>query len=390
MTPAIYLDHNATSPIAPAVADAIDACRRRAYGNPTSQHAAGRAARRELETARRRIAELLGARTGGTRPDRLVLTSGGTESNTLALRGLAGPPPGRVVVSAIEHPSVSATADQMRGEGYAVSRVGVDSRGIVRVEELEQLLTNHGDVAVVSVMLGNNETGVLQPIERIAAVCAARGVAMHTDAVQAVGKIDVDFATLGATAMSFTAHKFHGPLGVGGLVLRAEAKITPLAHGGFQQEGLRPGTESVDLAVGMRTALELWREDREQRPTRMANLRDRLEQTILAEIPGAVAVGGEAPRLPHTACVAFAGLDRQALVMALDLAGVACSTGSACASGSSEPSPTLLAMGLPNNVVQGAIRLSLGAFSTQSDVLDAAARITRVAKGLEPQKTGEF
>lgn len=388
MSRAIYLDHNATTPLAPAVADAMDACRRRGLANPASQHAAGRAARRELEAARERIVELLGGRSAGIAADRLVFTSGGTESNTLALRGLKGQASSQVVVSAIEHPSIAATADQMEREGRTVSRIGVDAYGVVRVDELERLLGEHDDIGLVSVMLGNNETGVLQPIAEIAALCAARGVPLHADAVQAVGKVNVDFASLGVAALSFTGHKFHGPLGIGGLLLRADVELSPQLHGGFQQEGLRPGTEAVDLVVGLRTALDLWDEERTERASRMTALRDRLERAILSSTPSAEVIGADAPRLPHTSCVAFPGLDRQALVMALDLAGVACSTGSACASGSSEPSPALLAMGLPNNVVQGAIRLSLGAGTTEREVDGAAGRISRSVNGLQARKTG--
>lgn len=381
MSSPIYLDNNATTRLAPPVADAIDACRRDGLANPASQHAPGRAARRVLEAARLRIAALLGAKTDGMRADRLVFTSGGTESNALALRGLVGPAPRRLLISSIEHPSVAATAEHLRAAGRAVSRIDVGSNGVLRLDHARRLLDEPGEVGLVSVMLGNNETGVVQPIAELARLCADRGVPLHTDAVQAVGKGEVDFRALGVTALSFTAHKFHGPVGVGGLLVHADAELTPQLQGGFQQAGARPGIEPVDLVVGMRTALELWDAERDERTRRVARLRDRLEAAILDHYPDAVAVGADAERLPHTACLAFPGLDRQALVMALDAAGVACSTGSACASGSSEPSPVLIAMGLPNNVVQGAVRLSLGAETTAQNIDEAVARFERVLGG---------
>lgn len=384
MAESIYLDHNATAPLSAVAAEAMAAAQRRRFANPASQHAPGRAARRELEAARDRVASLLGARP----TDRLIFTSGGTESNALALRGLAGPPPRRVVVSAIEHPSVAATADQMRREGYDVVSLGVGANGVIRPEQLDTALDAAGDPPVVSVMLGNNETGVVQPIAEIAKRCAARGAPVHTDAVQAVGKTAVDFAALGVAALSFTAHKFHGPLGVGGLLVRGDVALAPLLHGGFQQAGERPGTEPVDLVAGLRAALDWWDSEREERPRRLADLRDSLERAVLNETPGAVVVAADSPRLPHTSCLAFPGVDRQALAMALDQAGVACSTGSACASGSSEPSPVLVAMGVPNPVVQGAIRLSLGAETTADEIASAARLISQAVSRLRRAESG--
>lgn len=383
----IYLDHNATTPLAPEVAAAMDAYRRRGGANPASPHAAGRAARRVLEDARARVAGLLGARTAGLHADRIVFTSGGTEANTLALRGLAGAPPKRVIVSAIEHPSVAMTAEQMRREGFRVDRLGVDWSGVVRLDELADLLADDAPIGVVSVMLGNNETGALQPLREIVDLCSDHSVPVHTDAVQAVGKIPVGFEELGITALSFTAHKFHGPIGVGGLIVKADAVVAPQLFGGFQQAGLRPGTEAVDLAVGLTAALDLWAEASSDRAERMARLRDRLEASVAERFSDVVRVAAEAPRLPHTSCLAFPGVDRQALLMSLDQAGIACSTGSACASGSSEPSPVLLAMGLSNDVVQGAIRLSLGAGTTVEEIDAAASRISRAANGLRSGKT---
>jgi cysteine desulfurase len=235
-------------------------------------------------------------------------------------------------------------------------------------------------------MLGQNETGVLQPVDEAAAICARRGVPLHTDAAQVVGKLPVDFRALGAATMTVAAHKFHGPVGIGALVVRHGVELRPQLFGGFQQGGLRPGTESVALAVGMCRALELWHGESAERPARMRALRDRFEQAILAGWPTAVVIGRDVDRLPQTSQIAFVGLDRQALFMALDQAGVACSTGSACASGSSEPSPVLLAMGCEPAVVASALRFSVGATTTAWDIDEAAHRILACCNDLRRKK----
>lgn len=378
----LYLDHNATSPVLPEVARAVADCLRRVPGNPASQHAVARRARQVLEAARRRIGELLGAQTDGRGADRLVFTSGGTESNNLALRGLAGDRPGHALVSAIEHPSVSRTADWLATHGWQIERVAVTAQGVVDVDDFRRRL-RPGQTRWASIQWANNETGVLQPVAELAALCRQHGVCLHSDAVQAVGRIAVDFRTAGIAAMSFTGHKLGGPPGIGGLLLRGEVELSPLHFGGFQQGGLRPGTEPVALAVGLQTALEAWLADGGALSAGIATRREDLEQRLLAGWPEAVIVGRDAPRLPHTTCIAFPGLDRQALVMALDLAGVACSTGSACASSSSQPSPTLLAMGLPRGVIEGAIRLSLGPATSRADIRAAAERILAVCNNLQ-------
>ena len=220
-------------------------------------------------------------------------------------------------------------------------------------------------------------------MQEIAELCGRAGVPVHTDAVQAVGKLPVHFRRLGVTAMSFTAHKLHGPLGIGALIVRPDVRLDPLLFGGFQQAALRPGTESVALAVGFSCALELWAEEAEARLRRMTELRDQLENSLRAELPDLVVNGRNAPRLPHISNVCCPGLDRQALLMALDFAGVQCSSGSACASGSSEPSHVLRAMGLPAEVLLGSIRLSLEADSTESTIVDAVQRISHAIKHLQ-------
>lgn len=391
----IYLDHNATTPILPEVAEAMLACLHSSPANPGSQHAPGRAARRTLEGARQRIAELLGANLAGMQADRLIFTSGGTESNNLALRSTLFPTavdgsrasasatvdpeePPHLIISSIEHPSIDGTADLLAAEGVAVDRAPVDEQGVVRIEDLEALL--RPTTRLVSVMLANNETGVVQPVAEIARRCAARGVPVHTDATQAVGKIEVDFESLGTAVMTFAAHKFHGPVGIGGLLVRGDRP--PLGWFGGQAGAERPGAAPVALAVGMRAALEAWAAEAEPRRRRLTDLRDRFEAAVSAGVPDLVVVAAAAERLPHTSNVAAVGLDRQALFMALDRAGVACSTGSACASGSAEPSPPLLAMGLPEAVVRSALRFSLGAFTTAAEIDDAAERFAQISHRL--------
>jgi cysteine desulfurase len=389
--PPIYLDHNSTTPIDPRVPLAMVRAWTDCGANPASQHAFGRKARRMLEEAREGIAELLGAKTGGMDADRVIFTSGGTEANNLAIRGLqpmssAGTKPGpgvRQAISVIEHPSISSLCDE--------KCIPVDQSGVA-------LIRDDFDADLASLMLASNETGVIQPVAEFARIGRERGCLIHTDAVQAVGKIPVHFRELGVDAMTLAPHKFHGPLGIGALVLRHGVQLQPQLYGGFQQEGLRPGTENVALAVGFHKALELAVMELPERAARMQELRDELERQLLGfdggegEVPPGqrdlLIIGKDSPRLPNTSCVSFPGINRQALVMALDLAGVACSTGSACASGSSEPSPTLVAMGLPKEVIEGAIRLSLGAFTTADELAESARRILNTIKHLRSQNSG--
>jgi cysteine desulfurase len=388
----IYLDHNATSPLAPEVAQAMRACWEEPLLNPGSQHEFGRRARRVLEDARERIAELVGAKTGGADADRVIFTSGGTESNNLAIRGLVqrraassrrAASTGRLIISAVEHPSISSLADELGREGQQVDLLAVDEDGVIRVDSLEPLL--RPNTAVVAAMLGQNETGVLQPVAELAEACARHNVPLHTDAAQVVGKLPVDFRALGAATMTVAAHKFHGPVGIGALVVRSGINIVPQLFGGVQQAGLRPGTESVALVVGMRCALELWKDEQHERITRLRALRDDFERGILAGWPAAIIAGAGAERLPHTSNIAFVGLDRQALFMALDQAGVACSTGSTCASGSSEPSPVLLSMNYDAARLNSALRFSLGATTTADEVNEAVHRILRCCNNLGRQ-----
>jgi len=383
----IYLDHNATTRMLPQVAAAISQAFAANYGNPSSQHWAGRPARRALEAARETIGGLLGAKCDSMDADQVIFTSGGTEANHLALLGLAGRAPGHLLISSVEHPSVVGAASILAEAGWQIEKIPALACGVTDIERLPEML--RPETRLVSLVLGNNETGVLQPVTRAAKICAERGVPLHTDAVQVAGKSPIDFRALGVAAMTVSAHKFHGPVGIAALIVRKEQTLTPMLRGGFQQAGLRPGTEPVALAVGMEAAIVHWSERRAEIYTQLSALRDAFEQELLAGWPGLKINGAEAPRLPHTSNVAFVGFARQALMMALDLAGVACSTGSACASGSAEPSPTLMAMGCERGVVEGSLRFSFGQGSTVEESREAVRRILKVCNDLRASKSAE-
>lgn len=394
----IYLDHNSTTPIDPSVAEELQRCYAAGYVNPASQHRPGQQARRILEQHRAEIASNLGAQTSGMQTDSLVFTSGGTESNNLALIGLATSAlntrktatsgtakthPGRVLISSIEHPSILGAAEHLARLGVDVHQIPVDSHGVCCLEALTEMLSQPTDV--VSIMLANNETGVLQPVGKAAKLCREKGVFFHTDAVQAVGKISVNFRNLGVDAMSFTAHKFSGPRGVGGLLIRSGVNVAPILFGGFQQMAIRPGTEDVALVAGMSQALRLFGEQ-PARIRRVQELRDLLQSELLSGVEAGVVIGGEVDRVPQTLNFAFRGIDRQAFLLAADMAGLAVSTGSACASGSSELSPALLAMGLSSDVIEGAIRISLGVSNSRAEIVQASHRIIKIANDLQREK----
>jgi cysteine desulfurase len=476
----IYLDHNATTPTRPEVVEAMTECGLAGYANAASQHRPGQQARRALEEARETIAEILDADLAPPRRDRLIFTSGGTEANNLAVLGIAranssprpraeegaGVAAGRIIISAGEHQSVIEPAEHLLEQGWRLDTLGLTAAGVVRVDQLPPLLGDCpnfrlsengtvplGGARLVSVQLGNHETGVLQPVAELAALCNRAGVPLHTDAVQVVGKLPVSFRGLGVAAMSISAHKFQGPPGIGALLLRDGVPLAPLLFGGHQQEGLRPGTEPVALAIGMATALELWRKEHDESARRLTALRDRFEHGLRAALPDIVVHGASCPsepvgqtfisggqtflsasaasavsfvpgqtgmsappdprpgdgsataiptskpaviptpvppdpRLPQTSNVAFPGHDGEMLRMALDLAGVACSVGSACSSGSTELSPTLRAMGLSNELVKSSLRFSFGATTTEAEIDEAIRRIVHVCRELDGGQVG--
>ncbi|MFT5300816.1 MAG: cysteine desulfurase [Mariniblastus sp.] len=393
MTDFIYLDHNSTTPIDPSVAAVIADCHSAGYMNPASQHRPGQLARRKLEEIRRRVAEILDANCVGMQTDQLIFTSGGTESNNLAILGLVGESAGktsslatptsssrRVLISAIEHPSVFGAAEQLVRLGFDVEKIPVDSNGVIDLDALNDLTDQPTEL--VSIMLANNETGVIQPVRLAADLCRQKGILIHTDAVQAVGKIPVSFQSLGVDALTFTAHKLNGPRGIGGLLLRHGVTPHPILFGGFQQTAIRPGTEDVALAAGFRQSFELFVDDLPNRSKQMSTLRLSLEQALLSRFADLVINGVGAERVPHTSNISFPGVDRQSFLMAADMSGLAISTGSACASGSSELSPVLLAMGLELPIVEGSIRISLGISTTPQEVDESVHRIAQIIKSI--------
>ncbi len=374
--PPIYLDHNATTPMDPEVLEAMRP-HFLAGGNAESRHAAGRSARRAWDDARETVARIL-----GSEGSEVIFTSGGTESNNLAIFGLAGAEgsPGHVVTSPIEHPAIVEPVARLEAAGFAVDRVPVDAQGLADAVAMADAF--RPDTRFATLMLGNNETGAIQPVGVLAALADERGIPVHTDAVQAVGRIPVDFRGLGVATLAASAHKFHGPVGVGVLLVKKGVRLGSRLFGGGQQQGRRPGTVAVPLAVGFAAALQRWHEQAGERAARWTSLRDRLEAGLIAALGHDRVVRNgpldEAARLPQTLNVGFPGLDGDALLMQLDLAGIAASLGSACASGSTRPSPTLMAMRVPDDRLRSSVRFSLGATTNQADIDEAARRIAAV------------
>jgi cysteine desulfurase len=366
----IYLDNNATTPLLPAVWDAMRPFLTEVYGNPASAHSAGRRARRALEDARESVAARLGARA-----DEVLFTSGATEANNLALFGAAGDPPGHLLASPVEHPSVAEPLRRLAEGGFSLDHLPVDPRGSVTPAALAGAL--RPDTRLVAVMLANHETGALQPARALAEVLGGRAH-FHCDAVQAAGKLPVNFHALGAETLTVSAHKFHGPKGVGALLVRRGVKLRPRTWGGHQQQGRRPGTEPVALVVGLARALELAHHERDDRLARVCELRRRFLERLRAGAAPVVLNGPEDGGVPHTVNVSFPGLKADLLLMSLDLAGVACSTGSACSSGSLLPSPVLQAMRVPDDVLHSAMRFSLSPLLAPAEVDEAARRIVDV------------
>jgi cysteine desulfurase len=371
----VYLDNNATTPLLPAVAEAMRPFLTDVYANPASSHAAGRRARRALEDARERTAALLGGRT-----DEVVFTSGATEANNLAVFGLAGAPPGRLLASPVEHPSVLEPLRHLAAAGFSLDLLAVDARGIVSAESLSAAL--RPATRLVAVMLANHETGAVQPVAELAAAVAGRAP-FHCDAVQAAGKVAVDFRALGVDTLSISAHKFHGPKGVGALLVRRGVRLAPRAFGGHQQHGLRPGTEPVALAVGLAAALDIAVRERDERLALVRRLRRRFLGHLRTHAAPLV-VNSPDDGVPHALNISFPPLKADLLLMSLDLAGVACSTGSACSSGSLLPSPVLQAMGVPPEVLHSAMRFSLSPLLTEAEIDEAARRVAAVLARLRP------
>jgi len=361
----VYLDHAATTPVDPEVAEAMARVLMATHGNPSSVYAEGRAARALVDTAREDVASALGAD-----PSEIVFTSGGTEADNLALRGtfVARKADGDgIVTTAIEHHAVLDTAHDLAERHRArLTVLPVDTHGRVSAAQVERALDARS--ILVSVMHGNNEIGTLQPIDGIGRVCRARDVTFHTDAVQTVGALPFDVAAISVDLVSVNAHKFYGPKGVGALYVRSGTRIATVQTGGGQERGKRTGTENVAGIVGLGVAMRLAQARRDVESARQSKLRDRLIEGVRARIPGTILTGHPAERLPNNASFCFPGTQGEALVVSLDLAGFAVSSGSACTSGSTEPSHVITALGLDRATAQGSLRLTVGRETTEADV----------------------
>jgi cysteine desulfurase len=372
----IYLDHAATTPVRPEVRAAMEPFYGPQFGNPSSAHRWGRAARAALDEARERLAGTMGGRA-----DEVVFTSGGTEADNLAVLGAwrarRGDARRAVVSTPVEHKAVLAAVAHAAAEGAAERLLRIDGDGVVDPASADGMLG--ADAAVCSVMWVNNETGVVQPVPALAERARARGVVMHTDAVQAFGRLPVDVRATPVDLLTISGHKLGAPKGVGALYVRRGTALAPLFHGGAQDRGRRPGTENVAYAVGLATAAELAVAEREAECARLVSLRDALEAAILGGAPDAVIHGRGAARAPHVTSVSVPGVDGASLLLALDLHGVAVSGGSACQTGKAEPSHVLLAMGVEPALASGAVRLSVGALTTPACVARAGALLPRLA-----------
>ena len=360
----VYLDHNATTPIEPEVLDAMLPYLREDFGNASSIHTPGQKARAAVETARQQVAALIGARA-----QEIVFTSGGTESDNHAIFGVVAAsqtPAAHVISSPTEHEAVLNSCEQLEKEGVSVTYLSTNGEGLVDLEELRRSITPK--TALITIMHANNELGTVQPLGEIGRIAKERKVAFHTDAVQSAGKIPIDVNALGVDLLSLSGHKLYAPKGIGALYIRSGTRLRQFLYGGHHQRGFRPGTESVAGIVGLGKAAEIARIRLAEDAARVAALRDRLEQGLLQRVPQSRVNGGRAPRTPNTTNILFHGIEAEALVIALDLQGLACSTGAACSSGAVEPSHVLTAIGLTPEEARSSIRLSLGRRTTQAEI----------------------
>jgi cysteine desulfurase len=361
--PIYYFDNNATTRVAPEVLDAMTPYLRDLWGNPSSVYGFGKQVAKHIEKARESVATLINAE-----PKEIVFTSCGTESNNSAIHSalMAHPNKRHVVTTAVEHSANVKFCAALKKHGYEITMLPVEPDGSLDIHLLEQSLRQ--DTAVVSVMWANNETGVLFPIEEIAAICRSKGVLFHTDAVQTPGKLKIDVRDLGADMLSLSAHKLHAPKGIGLLYVKHKTRYQPYVIGGGQEHGRRGGTENVPYIVGFGRAAELALSHLKEENTRIRALRDRLENEILQSVPGTVRNGSKEHRLPNTANLSFNGIEAESLLHALDHAGICVSSGSACTSGSLDPSHVLMAMGFTVARARGSVRFSLGIYNTEAEV----------------------
>ena len=361
----VYFDYNATTPLSPDAAEAVASATRDVFGNASSIHHFGQQAKGAMDEARSAVAALVHGD-----PSEIVFTSGGTESDNFAIRGAADAlePAGRrhLIASAIEHEAVLNTLKALARRGWRTTLLPVDASGIVAAERLQEAITD--DTALVSVMHANNEIGTIQPIAALAAIAHEHGALFHTDAVQSAGKIPVDARALGVDLLSLSAHKFNGPKGAGALWIKRGTRLLPILTGGKHERNRRAGTENVPAIVGLGVAARLAAGKLAVEGSRVSALRDRLEAGILSAVPGTTVNGAREMRVPNTTNISFERVEAESLLIALDLEGIAVSTGSACSSGTLEPSHVLRAMGLPAHRTQNSLRFSLGMFSTAAEV----------------------
>lgn len=379
----IYLDHNATTPLHPQVLEAMVPYLRENYGNASSIHAEGRAARTAIDRARTQVAKLLGAND-----NEIYFTGGGTESNNLAIRGvveLADREKGRLVTSSVEHHAVLRPMQRMSEQGFEFSILPVDKYGSVNPEDLQHSLAA-GNTLLVSVIAANNEVGTLQPVEELGNICRQAGIIFHVDAVQAVGKIKIDLRCLPVELLSISGHKIYGPKGIGALYVRRGVKLQPQLFGGSHERGFRAGTENVAGIVGLGEACELAGAESGQHNRQIRLLRDSLWEGLQKKLDGVHLNGHPENRLVNTLNVSFEGVEGEALLLNLDLKGIACSSGSACASGSLEPSHVLTAMGVPPELAQASVRFSLGRDNTAEQIERAVEVVAQAVSRLRSMR----
>lgn len=374
----IYLDYAATAPVLPEVLDAMLPFFVTQYGNPSGIHGPGRNARRAVEQARRQVAQVLGAESS-----EILFTSGGSESDNLAIKGTAFALRNKgnhLITSRIEHPAVLNTCRWLEKQGFDVTYLPVDTCGMVSPDAVREAI--RPETILVSIMTANNEIGTLEPVGKIGEICRRERILFHTDAVQAVGMIPVRAQDLNADLISISAHKFHGPKGTGALYLRKGIRLDALIHGGSQERSLRAGTENVPGIVGMGKAITVAAEEMEAVTGRIRKLRDEFEKMITEQIPGTKVNGHPEKRLPNNCHFSFAGVDSEALLLRLDLAGISVSGGSACTAGSTEPSHVLQAIGLEKELLKGSIRITLGRETTRDEMQKTAQVLTETVSDL--------
>jgi cysteine desulfurase len=345
----------------------------RAFANPGSQHGFGRDARKLMDSSRDVVAGTLNCES-----DEVIFTSGGTESINAAIHGFLAGKRGTIALTAGEHPATTAACHRAVVSGMKLVTMPVDQNGLLEADALDAL--PWADLKLVTVILAHNETGVIQDLGRLSQLCEEHRVPLFVDAVQAVGKIAVDFRALRATALAFGGHKFHAPRGVGGLLLRRGVSLKPLLEGGHQESGRRAGTESVPLIAGMAASLNHFRQHPSERIDRVRSLRDELQRRLKADCPPVIVHGSQSQRLPNTLSVAFPGLEGEAMLVNFDLAGIACSLGSTCSSGSAEPAPALLAMGVPPDLCMASVRFSVSCLNSAHEIELAAQCICSIAE----------